>query len=66
MFTPGYRNRYGHPRPEVVARYAARGAATLRTDHDGAISFDAGSDRIGAVERARPSSARYWRGSPSP
>jgi hypothetical protein len=21
VFTPGYRNRFGHPRPEVVARY---------------------------------------------
>ncbi|MFO1308149.1 MAG: DNA internalization-related competence protein ComEC/Rec2 [Burkholderiales bacterium] len=66
VFTPGYRNRYGHPRPEVVARYAARGASTLRTDFDGAISFDAGPDRVGAVERARLSSARYWRDSPSP
>lgn len=64
VFTPGYRNRYGHPRADVVARYATRGAAILRTDRDGAISFDAGPDRIGAVERARLVSARYWRDPP--
>ena len=66
IFTPGYRNRFGHPRPEVVARYVARGAATLRTDRDGAIAFDAGPSRIAGVERARAVAARYWRDPPRP
>ena len=40
IFTPGYRNRYGHPRADVVARYTAhrRVAATHRPgrrDHRG-------------------------------
>jgi len=64
IFTPGYRNRFGHPRPEVVARYVARGAATVRTDRDGAITFDAGPTRMSAVERARSTTARYWRDPP--
>jgi competence protein ComEC len=61
IFTPGYRNRFGHPRPEVVARYVAREARTLRTDLDGAIAFDAGPSGIAGVERARIAYARYWR-----
>jgi competence protein ComEC len=65
IFTPGYRNRFGHPRPEVVARYVARGAATLRTDLDGAIAFDAGPARIDNVERSRIAWTRYWRDVPA-
>jgi len=60
IFTPGYRNRFGHPRPDVVARYVARGAATLRTDRDGAIAFGAGGPGVAPVERARLAWARYW------
>src|SRR5262249_40572391 len=35
----GYRNRFGHPHPGVVARYAAIGAALIRTDHTGAVQW---------------------------
>src|SRR5438046_1538330 len=28
-YTPGYRNRFGHPRPAVVARYDAAGIRTF-------------------------------------
>ncbi len=34
----GWRNQFHFPAPEVVARYAARGIRTLRTDRDGAIT----------------------------
>ena len=34
----GWRNQFHFPAPEVVERYAARGARVLRTDQDGAIS----------------------------
>jgi len=61
IFTPGYRNRFGHPRPDVVARYVARGAQTLRTDFDGAVAFDIGPAGVADVERARVEFARYWR-----
>ena len=33
----GEGNKFKHPAPEVVARYAARGTRVLRTDHTGAV-----------------------------
>ena len=61
VYTPGYRNRFGHPRPEVVARYAAAGIRAYRTDYDGALSFAFGEpDGLTPVlERERE--RRYWR-----
>jgi competence protein ComEC len=65
VFTPGYRNRFGHPRPDVVARYAAAGVARYRTDHDGALSFTfaPGSRFVPVSERERD--RRYWRDPPA-
>src|SRR5262249_50708122 len=40
VFTPGYRNRFGHPRSEIVERYAAAGVPTYRTDYEGALTFE--------------------------
>ncbi|MDO8813522.1 MAG: DNA internalization-related competence protein ComEC/Rec2, partial [Gallionella sp.] len=37
VFTAGYRNRFGHPKEEVLQRYADSGAELLRSDEDGAI-----------------------------
>lgn len=56
----GYRNRFGHPSPLVLARYGALEARVLRTDLDGAVSVRLGPGGIAAWgERAdRP---RYWR-----
>ena len=56
----GYRNRFGHPRADVLGRYAAAGAKVLRTDLDGAVTVRLGAGGIQARgERlARP---RYWR-----
>ena len=34
----GYRNRFGHPAREVLARYEAAGVSVLRTDLGGAVS----------------------------
>ncbi len=36
----GRGNRFGHPAPDVIARYRATGAAIFRTDQDGAIAVD--------------------------
>ena len=52
----GYRSRYGHPAPEVVARYHARGVALVRSDSCGAWVWT--SDGQMHCERQR--SARYW------
>ncbi|MES1165446.1 MAG: DNA internalization-related competence protein ComEC/Rec2, partial [Verrucomicrobiota bacterium] len=40
----GWRNQFHFPAPEVLARYAARGIRTLRTDRDGAITVSIGAD----------------------
>ena len=39
IYCVGADNSFGHPRPDVVARYERVGAQTLRTDRDGAIIF---------------------------
>ncbi|MBI5007156.1 MAG: DNA internalization-related competence protein ComEC/Rec2 [Nitrosomonadales bacterium] len=59
VFTAGYRNRFGHPREEVVARYRAVAAEVLRSDEDGAISIIM-DDRNLSLDRFRRSHARYW------
>jgi competence protein ComEC len=60
VFATGYRNRFGHPKPEVAARYAAAGAALWRTDRDGAvtIALTAAGVRVSPYRDAAP---RYWR-----
>jgi competence protein ComEC len=40
----GWRNQFHFPAPEVLARYAAHGARTLRTDRDGAITVTIAAD----------------------
>ncbi len=55
----GYRNRFGHPRPDVLDRYVAAGARILRTDRDGALSFRIGAEGV-AVARHRDAARRYW------
>jgi competence protein ComEC len=56
----GHRNPYGHPHPEVLARYRALGAQVARTDHDGAVTVRLLNDRIELL-RARKTEKRYWR-----
>ncbi|MDS0791658.1 DNA internalization-related competence protein ComEC/Rec2 [Burkholderia pseudomultivorans] len=61
VFPVGYRNRFGHPHPSVLARYAARAIPLPRTDRDGAVRFDvAPADRGFAFERYRDAQRRYW------
>ncbi|MEP6998498.1 MAG: DNA internalization-related competence protein ComEC/Rec2 [Betaproteobacteria bacterium] len=60
VYTPGYRNRFGHPRPEVVARYAAAGVRTYRTDYDGAVSFSFGEAHALTPSLERERERRYW------
>lgn len=59
LFAAGYRNRYRHPHPQVVERYAAVGARLYHSAADGAVEFrlrDGGID----VRRYREQHRRYW------
>jgi competence protein ComEC len=59
IFTVGYRNRFGHPKEEVVERYQAIGAEILRTDRSGALELRFGAD--GRMLQAwRQHRQRYW------
>ena len=59
----GYRSRYGHPAPDVVARYAAHGIAVVRSDHCGGWLWADGRARC-----TRDLRRRYWQwqGAPQP
>lgn len=59
----GYRNAYGHPKPEVVARYQKEGIIVLETVYDGAISFileDTAPLPTLLLKRYRRENKRYW------
>jgi competence protein ComEC len=55
----GYRNHFGHPHAEVVARYRAAGAAIERSDQQGAVQWRFAATGT-TVERWRVDHARYW------
>jgi competence protein ComEC len=52
----GYRNRFGHPAPEVERRYRARGVQWQRSDACGAWTWAAG----GGMHCQRETARRYW------
>ena len=60
-----YRSRFGHPAPDVVARYESRGIAVIRSDRCGAWTLPP----EGPAYCERQHSRRYWHHSaagPSP
>jgi competence protein ComEC len=61
IVSAGWRSRYGHPHPEVVARYRDAGALLANTAEQGALTIDflANSKPIVTAERERR--RRYWR-----
>ena len=61
LFSVGYRNRFGHPQGQVLARYAASGARLWRTDQDGMlrVSLQAGGAEVVGWRHA---GRRYWHG----
>jgi competence protein ComEC len=61
----GYRNRFGHPRPDVVARYTDRGVTVLRTDRGGRIRLDLSPVALDA-HSFRTTHRRTWRTLPEP
>jgi competence protein ComEC len=69
IFAAGYRNRFGHPRAEVIERYERQGAVAMRTDREGAIRIEVGPEAGAAgslvVQGARALDRRYWRDAPA-
>ncbi len=58
IFSVGYRNAFGHPRPEVLERHAA--SRQWRTDRDGALQVALG--KVPHVLSWRREQPRYWHG----
>ncbi|MEO7051297.1 MAG: DNA internalization-related competence protein ComEC/Rec2 [Rhodanobacter sp.] len=62
LVSAGWRNRFRHPRPEVVARYDEAGVPLFNTAEEGAIEVDFPAD--GPPQRQpgwRRRQTRYWR-----
>ncbi|MCY0387870.1 DNA internalization-related competence protein ComEC/Rec2 [Robbsia sp. Bb-Pol-6] len=59
VFQMGYLNRYRHPHPQVVARYARQGAQSYRSDRDGAVRFETHGARLDVMAYRR-NLRRYW------
>lgn len=57
VFTVGRANRFAFPRPQVLARYAARGVAQWQTDVDGAVRIRFDPSGLTMTAHHRPSAA---------
>jgi competence protein ComEC len=60
----GYRNRFGHPAPPVMARYAARGVRVVDSVHCGAAGWSSAAPD--EVRCQRDDARRYWHHRPPP
>jgi competence protein ComEC len=60
VFSSGYRNRFHHPHPQVVARYRRAGAKTFNTARSGALIFLLRDGRVTQVAEQRERRRRYW------
>ncbi len=65
IFGCGYRNRFGHPRPDILARYSTIGASIRRTDQEGALSLTFAAGQGLVAVGARRERGRYWLDSPA-
>jgi competence protein ComEC len=59
VFAVGYRNRFGHPREEVLERYREAGSTVLRTDAAGAVEMRFAPEAL-RIETQRERARRYW------
>ncbi len=60
LFATGHRNRFGHPRADVLARYTAIGSAIDGTVDAGAIDLRLRRDGSTEIRRRRDSHRRFW------
>ena len=61
VFTVGYRNRFGHPKDDVVERYRVQGSQIVRSDESGAIDFVFSPGKEISMADYRKENPRYWR-----
>ncbi len=62
LLSTGFRNRFGFPRAEVVARWRDAGSTLLDTREVGAVTLELGPAGLtGPPRLARPEQRRYWR-----
>ncbi|MCG7983861.1 MAG: DNA internalization-related competence protein ComEC/Rec2 [Candidatus Thiodiazotropha lotti] len=62
LFSTGYKNSYGFPKPEVVERWQAQGARLLNTADSGAIEFRLVAGEVEPKPRLyRELNQRFWR-----
>jgi competence protein ComEC len=62
LVSAGWRNHFGHPRPDVLARYAAAHVPVYNTAEQGAIALDFPADAPPRREPGwRQRQPRYWR-----
>ncbi len=59
IFPVGYRNRFGHPKEDIVERYRRRGTTLARSDQDGAVTVRLEATGV-VVTRERSLRPRYW------
>lgn len=58
IYSAGYRHRFGHPHPAVVARYRAAGSRQLNTAYSGAVVLELGETGV-RVNQQR-ATAPFW------
>ncbi|MBS3803400.1 MAG: DNA internalization-related competence protein ComEC/Rec2 [Oleiphilaceae bacterium] len=58
VYTAGYQHRYGHPHPDVRARFAGAGAAAFNTAYAGALRWRLGGE-VPLLSRWR-ADAPFW------
>jgi len=60
IFTVGYLNRFKHPKPLILERYAETGATLYRSDYNGALEIVFARNKPISIETWRQSQPRYW------
>lgn len=60
VFSAGYRNRWGFPKEDIVARWQAAGAQPLVTLDAGAVRIGLAPGQLPEIKGYRPQHRRYW------
>ena len=60
IFTVGYLNRFKHPKPEIMQRYAATGSNLYRSDNAGALLLSFNTVQGIHTQQWRITHRKYW------